>query len=133
MTTMTTTTTMTTRVAKRIFEGMQRGYDEYLADCEDDRRQGYRSHYCEHGTNQWTDYDNICGMCEDGYHMGYGEGRTLYRGLAIARAKQWQKDMDECNEAFYKAQKFASYKDRDALIDMQLRALDSISRQHGVY
>lgn len=31
-----------------------------------DRANGHRPHYCIHGTNQWTDYDNICGGCEDG-------------------------------------------------------------------
>jgi hypothetical protein len=44
-------------------------YAGYLAtyeeDCAVDRREGHRPHYCIHGTNQWTDYDNICGGCED--------------------------------------------------------------------
>ena len=39
----------------------------YEEECERDARNGYRAHYCIHGTNQWTDYDNICGPCEDGY------------------------------------------------------------------
>lgn len=43
------------------------GYQaQYEADCAHDREQGHRPHYCIHGTNQWTDYDNICGGCEDG-------------------------------------------------------------------
>ena len=46
------------------------GYAGYLAsyreDCDQDRAEGHRQHYCIHGTNQWTDYDNICGGCEDG-------------------------------------------------------------------
>ena len=37
----------------------------YEEDCAYDREQGHRPHYCIHGTNQWTDYDNICGGCED--------------------------------------------------------------------
>lgn len=44
-------------------------YAGYLArheeDCAQDRAEGHRPHYCIHGTNQWTDYDNICGGCED--------------------------------------------------------------------
>lgn len=44
-------------------------YELYLGDCEADRERGYRPHYCEHGTNQWVDYDNICGPCEDGYTL----------------------------------------------------------------
>lgn len=39
---------------------------EYEDECASYSRQGYRPHYCVHGTNQWTDYDNICGGCEDG-------------------------------------------------------------------
>lgn len=39
---------------------------QYREDCEQDRAEGHRPHYCIHGTNQWTDYDNICGGCEDG-------------------------------------------------------------------
>jgi hypothetical protein len=39
----------------------------YEAECAEDARRGYRPHYCIHGTNQWTDYDNICGPCEEGY------------------------------------------------------------------
>jgi len=27
--------------------------------------QGYTFPYCIHGTSRWTDYDNICGGCED--------------------------------------------------------------------
>ena len=37
-------------------------YDE---TCAEYRKQGYRPKYCFHGTYQWTDYDNICGGCED--------------------------------------------------------------------
>lgn len=43
---------------------------EWAEQREQDERgwaeRGYRAHYCIHGTNQWTDYDNICGGCEDG-------------------------------------------------------------------
>ena len=37
----------------------------YEEECERDARNGHRAHYCIHGTNQWTDYDNICGPCEE--------------------------------------------------------------------
>lgn len=29
--------------------------------------KGYGYPYCPHGSSLWTDYDNICGPCEDGY------------------------------------------------------------------
>lgn len=28
--------------------------------------RGYAFPHCIHGTSRWTDYDNICGGCEDG-------------------------------------------------------------------
>lgn len=31
--------------------------------------KGYAFPYCIHGTSNWTDYDNICGGCEDGYSV----------------------------------------------------------------
>src|SRR4051812_25868549 len=31
--------------------------------------KGYSFPYCEHGSSLWTDYDNICGGCEDGYSV----------------------------------------------------------------
>lgn len=29
--------------------------------------KGYAFPHCEHGSSRWTDYDNICGGCEDGF------------------------------------------------------------------
>jgi hypothetical protein len=40
---------------------------EYERECAEYREQGYGPHYCIHGTNLWTDYDNICGGCEDSH------------------------------------------------------------------
>lgn len=31
--------------------------------------KGYTFPYCPHGKSLWTDYDNICGPCEDGYSV----------------------------------------------------------------
>lgn len=59
-------------------------WEAYQADCERDYRRGYRAHYCEHGTNQWTDYDNICGPCEDGETNGDPWQRSQ-RALEVAR------------------------------------------------
>jgi hypothetical protein len=59
---------------------------EYERDCESDRDNGYRAHYCEHGTNQWTDYDNICGPCEDGRTLAYGSWK-YERALSEAKAR----------------------------------------------
>lgn len=50
--------------------------NNYDAECETDRKEGHRPHYCIHGMNLWVDYDPICGPCEDGYSRY--EGRVLY-------------------------------------------------------
>lgn len=40
---------------------------------------------CEHGTSRWTDYDNICGPCEDGLFLSNGIHRRRY---ALSEAKE---------------------------------------------
>lgn len=67
-------------------------YAEYLAACESDRRDGYRPRECEHGTDQWTDYDKICGGCEEGITMRDGLQR---RTRALAEAKRRVAEVDE--------------------------------------
>jgi hypothetical protein len=71
-------------LAAAISADMLRGYERYLEECDEWQRKGYRPHYCEHGTNRWTDYDNICGGCEEGYSMRDGVFR---RREALAEAK----------------------------------------------
>lgn len=75
-----TTTTTTRFPLRRTLEGhrallhlkaMRRavtGWDAYAAAMY---RQGYRPERCIHGRYQWTDYDPICGGCEDGVLASY--------------------------------------------------------------
>lgn len=72
------------KLALMLYRAYTLRYEAYLADCERDRRNGHRAHYCEHGTNQWTDYDNICGPCEDGFSLRDPMAR---RTLALESAK----------------------------------------------
>lgn len=53
------------KLAVALLGRSRRQYAEYLAECEEDRRNGYRPHYCRHGVSMWVDYDCACGMCED--------------------------------------------------------------------
>ena len=46
-------------------KGLRKRDAAYREECEEYAKQGYAPHYCKHGTNLWTDYDNICGPCED--------------------------------------------------------------------
>lgn len=43
---------------------------DYYANGDGRRREdggkGYTFPHCPHGMSRWTDYDNICGPCEDG-------------------------------------------------------------------
>lgn len=54
------------REARKDFAQIQRTVADYNEMIEDCREQGFRPQYCIHGTNQWTDYDNICNGCEHG-------------------------------------------------------------------
>lgn len=59
--------------------------------------KGYRFPSCIHGTSLWTDYDNICGPCEDSLTV-YQE--ALYAGHRDAqeylnRASVWQYAKDQ--------------------------------------
>jgi len=89
-------------LAHRIERSLARSYAEYLEACESWRRDGYRPHYCEHGTNMWTDYDNICGPCEDGLTMRDGVFRREY---AIAEAKHKEEKVKELLSAGFLVQK----------------------------
>jgi hypothetical protein len=46
------------------------------------RTHGYTYPACIHGTSRWTDYDNICGPCEDGlsnYELALGQAWSEWR------------------------------------------------------
>jgi hypothetical protein len=83
-------------VTQRLMTEYADGYEQYLMDCESWSEQGYRPHYCEHGTNQWTDYDNICGGCEDGITMSDPGTRRLY---ALIEAKQRMAEYEKMTRA----------------------------------
>lgn len=57
-----------TREARKDFADIQRTIKNWNDMADECQRQGYRPQYCIHGTNTWTDYDNICGGCEDGIY-----------------------------------------------------------------
>lgn len=48
----------------------------YREDCEADRKNGHRPHYCVHGVNMWVDFDCACYQCEDGETEYEIEART---------------------------------------------------------
>lgn len=51
--------------------------------------QGYRFPHCIHGSSLWTDYDNICGPCEDSF-----TDREIALHLAHNDWHEWRRRMD---------------------------------------
>ena len=79
--------------ALQYVKAMKKRAAEYEEACRDWAREGYRPHYCIHGTNQWTDYDNICGPCEEGLtlyqlalYSAHDDVRTFEQRMALYRA-----------------------------------------------
>lgn len=59
------------RLAHELIELERRRFDEYEESVNKWYRhrhlnQGHTFPVCIHGSSRWTDYDNICGGCEDG-------------------------------------------------------------------
>lgn len=86
----------TLKLAAKIMKRIRRSWEMYENECEDWAKQGYRPHYCFHGTDQWTDYDNICGWCEEyGNHWEYSLAlrQALDEATAAREAKQKRVDL----------------------------------------
>lgn len=58
--------TVTESDTQKARENLTKETEGYLLSVEQDRKDGHRPSHCFHGTNLWTDYDPICGYCEDG-------------------------------------------------------------------
>lgn len=71
------------KLALVIFKSYAVQWAEYEASCESYAKDGYRPAHCFHGVSLWTDYDPMCGPCEDGY--GYFDPNA-YRRLALDEA-----------------------------------------------
>jgi hypothetical protein len=69
--------------------------ESYFEDCAADRANGHRPHYCFHGTSLWTDYDNICGGCEDGDSAYSSPGEAGLYAEAIYKARRYQELTDD--------------------------------------
>lgn len=86
------TTALTIFTNKR--DQMVAAFEEYEEDCRYDATNHHRSHYCVHGVNQWTDYDNICGQCEDGLTTIH-DYMPLLRHEALTAARQFWAEVDQ--------------------------------------
>jgi hypothetical protein len=75
-----TLSTSDKKIAVALLRRSRAQYASYLEDCEDDRRNGYRPHYCRHGVSMWVDYDCACWQCEE-----YGNYWDYLTELTAAR------------------------------------------------
>lgn len=91
------------RRAMELMHELKAGYEEYLEERESYWKEGYRPHYCEHGTNQWTDYDNICGPCEDGVSMRHPDQRWAAAKAQASAEFEQRRAVAELNDAYKQA------------------------------
>lgn len=77
---------MALEIVKREKAWREQAIDEYEHNAREDYRNGYRPHYCIHGTNQWSDYDVLCWACEEyGWNQFPDYLETLRHALAEAK------------------------------------------------
>ena len=83
----------TAKLAVILLNSYRNMFAEYEEECAEYAKQGHRPHYCIHGTNQWTDYDNICGGCEDGDNYFHYEsaGRKAIDDAKRAMATMYER------------------------------------------
>lgn len=82
--------------ANEIATEMIETQNHYRAMVEECAKEGYRAPYCIHGTDNWTDYDNICYGCEE--ENGFSEYTTKDEIRAMAEAMAIQ----EHNQKMYR-------------------------------
>ena len=119
--------------ARHIVHYLERKQADYEEDCERDRKEGHRPHYCEHGMNLWTDYDPICGYCEEGMHLS---NPMFLRTHALAQAKQFHHKLSELNNAYHLFSRHTpDYPEslQQNITDAYLSAFNQLCKEYGVY
>lgn len=59
---------------------------EWEAEAQECARQGFRPMTCEHGTYMWTDWDPMCGACEEG--LSALEEAVIYARRALRQEQE---------------------------------------------
>lgn len=89
------TSKATLKLALQILAGYRLQFAEYAEFVAESHKAGFSPSHCMHGVNLWTDYDPMCGACEDG--LNYWDYET-FAGMALAEAKkayqEYQKRID---------------------------------------
>jgi hypothetical protein len=71
-------------LALQIFRNYRAAWAQWEESAAEYAAEGYKPHRCFHGTNLWTDYDNICQGCED---YGFYFHDKTYAEVALDEAK----------------------------------------------
>jgi hypothetical protein len=89
----------TAKLAVILLNSYRNRFAEYEEECNEYAKQGYRPRTCIHGTNQWVDYDAICGACEDGENYWHYDS---FGKIAISEAKGAMEEMQERIDLYVK-------------------------------
>ncbi len=109
------------RVAMILANGFAADYAAYREAAEESTRnprtgrKEWREAFCEHGSSLWTDYDNICGGCEDGRTMGDAKQRYA---RAIDEAKYLVELSDDMHRIMQMMIRAGVEFDRAAYVEM---------------
>ena len=85
--------TRTNEIASEMIETQ----NNYRAMVEEYAKEGYRAPHCIHGSDNWTDYDNICYGCEE--ENGFSEYSSGDEILAMAEAMAIQEHNQKMSRA----------------------------------
>lgn len=71
-------TTEVLQLAKKALDKSRKAYADYEQEVKEWYRDnpGYQYPYCPHGTSLITDYDPMCGDCENGYQNFHYESEA---------------------------------------------------------
>ena len=109
---------------------MRRAQVEWLEAADAYAKEGYRPQFCIHGTNQWTDYDNICGGCEEGAFTAYTRGMDLYRyARDVAEGAMWS-ERARWKKREQRLAEIAVFADKKATDDLPASEIVRLIGQH---
>ena len=121
-------------LAKRLLPGIARQQarqrEEWERDAAQSYREGYRPHFCIHGTNLWTDYDNICWGCEEYGYTGQPQRHAVALEVATAAVRALE-ERSAVSGAFYAAGgRHASMALQDAMLTWAYEPIASVTQRY---
>lgn len=122
--------------ANEIATDMIETQTNYRAMVEEYAKDGYRAPHCIHGTDNWTDYDNICYGCEE--ENGFSEYstedeiRVLAKEAAIREHNQKMSRTHSAAIALDMAIDIMRTHSKELESDALDRVSASIFRQYGI-